>query len=89
MSTRKPGKAAQFNVDPNRIGKLANPETTHERSTDNTQTTHERSTTARLKRYDVRLSEADWQRLGNAADTEGSSRGAIIRRLVKGYLRGE
>ncbi len=36
----------------------------------------------------IRLSNSDWQRLKIMAENEGSSRGAIIRRLVRQYLRG-
>ena len=71
-----------FNVDPGRIGKLS------ERSTDAVQPTHKEHTNDTLKRYDVRLSPADWERLGQFAATEGTSRGAIVRRLVREYLRG-
>ena len=69
-------------------------EPTHERSTNNTQTTHERSTDATqtthepMKRYDVRFTETEWAELGRIAKHEGTSRGAILRRLVREYLRG-
>lgn len=35
----------------------------------------------------VRISDRDWTRLKQAAAAEGTSAGAIIRRLVREYLR--
>ena len=35
----------------------------------------------------IRLSDRDWERLRAAAEREGTSRGAIVRRLVREYLR--
>lgn len=81
MSATRKGKK-EFNVDPGRIGNLA------EHSTDAVQPQYEQHTTDTLKRYDVRLSPADWERLGAVAKKEGTSKGAIIRRLVRQYLRG-
>lgn len=68
-------------------------QTQHKSSTDNTQAQYKRSTTdtqapEKLQRYDVRLAPSDWERLGEIAAAEGTSRGAIIRRLIKKYLLG-
>ena len=35
----------------------------------------------------VRLYDTDWEALGRLAELEGTSRGAIIRRIVREYLR--
>jgi hypothetical protein len=61
------------------------PQARDEQHTTDTQQTHDSGT---MERYDVRMLPADWRALGAAAKREGSSRGAIIRRLVREYLRG-
>lgn len=67
-----------------RLAGIGNTQPTHEHSTEDTQTPDDSSTMAR---YDVRMLPADWQALGAAAKREGTSRGAIIRRLIREYLR--
>ena len=59
-----------------------------DRQTTEVQPSDERQTSDVLKRYNVRLQESDWKRLQRAAAAEGTSASAIIRRLVKEYLRG-
>ena len=56
-------------------------------STDAVPTTH-KSSTEKMQRYDVRFTPTDWAELERLANTEGSSRGVIIRRAVRQYLRG-
>lgn len=71
-----------------RLAGVSNTQATHEHSTNAVQPTHEQHTSSGpMKRYDVRFTEEEWHRLGAIAEAEGTSRGAIIRRLVREYLR--
>ena len=89
MSDRREKRQAALE----RLAGVSHTQPTHEHSTDNTQTTHERSTEATqatheaMKRYDVRFTETEWAELGRIAKRDGTSRGAIVRRLVREYLR--
>ena len=62
-------------------------QTQYEGSTDAVPATH-KSSTEKMQRYDVRFTPTDWAELERLANTEGSSRGVIIRRAVRQYLRG-
>jgi hypothetical protein len=80
MGSREEKKRAAIE----RLAGVSDTQATHEHSTADTQPTHESGTMAR---YDVRMLPADWRALGAAAKREGTSRGAIIRRMVREYLR--
>lgn len=66
---------------------LGDVQPTDKRQTTEVQPADERQTSGVLTRYNVRLQESDWKRLQRAAAAEGTSASAIIRRLVKEYLR--
>jgi predicted DNA binding CopG/RHH family protein len=66
---------------------LGDTQTADDRSTDERQPADERQTADTLQRYNVRIAPSDWQRLKKAAAAEGTSTSAIIRRLIKQYLR--
>jgi len=67
-----------------RLAGVSNTQPTHDDSTDAVQPPDDSNT---MGRYDVRMLPSDWAALGAAARREGTSRGAIIRRLVREYLR--
>lgn len=66
---------------------LGDVQETDKRQTSDVQPGYKRQTSEVLTRYNVRLHESDWKRLQRAAAAEGTSASAIIRRLVKEYLR--
>lgn len=82
---RKPTRREQLQsaVQPTHNHSTDAVQTQYKGSIDNTQPQYKAE---KLQRYDVRLAPSEWGRLGELADAEGSSRGAIIRRLVKQYL---
>ena len=63
---------------------------TPDKYTADTQPTHSRSTKdpGETPARNVRISNRDWDALKSAAAEEGTSAGAIIRRLIREYLRG-
>lgn len=69
-------------------GKPTPEETTQQPPDGNTTDTQAQDDSSTMSRYDVRMLPADWAALGAAAKREGTSRGAIIRRLVRSFLGG-
>jgi predicted DNA binding CopG/RHH family protein len=67
---------------------LGDTQKTDKRQTSEVQAADVQQTSEVLQRYNVRLHEKDWKGLRRAAAAEGTSASAIIRRLVKEYLRG-
>ena len=67
---------------------LGDVQPTDKRQTSEVQPADDQQTSEVLQRYNVRLQESDWNRLKRAAAAEGTSASAIVRRLVKEYLRG-
>ena len=59
------------------------PQAGHEQATG--ETAEGKQSAANIRK--IRLSDPDWDRLGVLAEREGTSRGAIVRRLVREYLR--
>ena len=56
--------------------------------TSDTRATHDsRTSDTPMKRREFRIHDHDWQRLQARAADEGTSAGAVIRRLVREYLR--
>lgn len=59
-----------------------------ESHTTDTQTTHDtRTNDTQMNRREFRIHDHDWERLKARAAEEGTSAGAVIRRLVREYLR--
>lgn len=63
--------------------------TADKRRAEDVQPADKRQTSDVLKRYNIRIAPADWERLQNAAAAEGTSASAIVRRLIKHYLKGD
>lgn len=88
-ATRKP-KREQIREAAERQGEAIAQHTRapYERHTSDTQTTHEHGTKdTQMGRREFRIHDQDWDRLKARAADEGTSAGAVIRRLVKEYLR--
>ena len=67
------------------------PQAGHTEATIGPQAGHDRATTGpqqgRANIRKVRLYDSDWEALGRLTESEGTSRGAVIRRIVREYLR--
>jgi len=93
-NTKRPTQRERVRENAQRQEKLlreTGPQQGHVEATIGPQQGHDRATIGpqpgQVNIRKVRLYDTDWEALGRLAELEGTSRGAIIRRIVREYLR--